>query len=226
MLLGIKKRTIFVSNLKSASSAIERRLGEHCEIAISSTEFGKHMSIAQIEERFRWVFDYAPLEEFLVFAVIREPLHYLISLYNFHSGPAFDGLSQSTRRIPFDAYIDGVLDAPDWMTLPQADRLLNGAGRLRVTHLIDHACVGREVRAICRFLRVDHGPLDVRNASPRVARIEDYRPDQLEAIRARYAADYALMASPPRDARIVALCREEQGRFSLPRKLGGLVRRG
>ncbi|ODN68444.1 hypothetical protein [Methylobrevis pamukkalensis] len=205
MLIGLEKKFIFVANTKTASSSIEQLLDPHAEIAIRRTAFGKHMTLAQIESRFAWIGDHLPFGRFLVFGVIRDPAHFLLSLYNFHTKDGFDGKPLSTKGVAFEAFVDKALAAPTGRVRPQADRLSNPNGRLRLTHLIRLPDLAAEMRAIGAFLELDERDLGNRNVSPVVATVEEFRPDQLERIREVYAADYALLANPPRDPRITAL---------------------
>lgn len=52
MLISLRKKFIFVANLKTASTAIEKQLRSVCEVAILQTRFGKHHGLDEIEKRF------------------------------------------------------------------------------------------------------------------------------------------------------------------------------
>ena len=99
MLLSLSHKFIFVANLKSASTAIESAMGDKAEIKLSATKFGKHDGLSAISNKFAWIKRYIPYEEFFVFGVIRDPVDYLLSLYNSHQKPAFDGKQQSTKSM-------------------------------------------------------------------------------------------------------------------------------
>src|SRR2546423_8803536 len=102
MLLSLSHKFIFVANLKSASSSIERALAQYAEFRATKTNWGKHDDLSTISRKFGWIRKYVPREEFFVFGVIRDPVDFILSLYNFHSRSAFDGKKHSSKGITFD----------------------------------------------------------------------------------------------------------------------------
>lgn len=79
---------IFVANTKCASQSIEAsRLGKISEIKLTNILVGKHMSIEEIYERFGFIFDEYEFEDFFKFGIIRDPLHWVVSWFNFRSRP-------------------------------------------------------------------------------------------------------------------------------------------
>src|ERR1700742_714787 len=99
MLLSLSRKFIFVANLKSASSTIEAAIADWAEIRLTQTRFGKHDGLTQISQKFVWAKRYVPYEEFFVFGVIRDPVDFLLSLYNSHNKSAFDGKQHSTKGL-------------------------------------------------------------------------------------------------------------------------------
>ena len=139
MLISLRKKFIFVANLKSASTAIEKQLRSVCEVAILQTRFGKHHGLADIERRFSWVFDYVPRDEMFIFGVIRDPVDFMISLYNFHRKEAFQGQPSYTGEMSFDAFMDDWTRRNSWQCRPQSDRFRNRKGVFDLDYLIDYA---------------------------------------------------------------------------------------
>ena len=106
MLIGLRRKFIFVANMKTASSAIETVLKPLAEIVITDSEFGKHLPFSIIEQRFSWIFEYVPQVDFFIFGVIREPIDFIVSLYNFHSRADFELRPRLyTGAIGFDAFL-------------------------------------------------------------------------------------------------------------------------
>src|SRR5437762_13673078 len=105
MLLSLSHKFLFVANVKTASSSIERALRSKAEIAISETRFGKHENLSVISRTFAWVRQYVPDPEFFVFGVIREPVDWVLSLYNSHSKAQFDDLPHSRKGVPLDDFL-------------------------------------------------------------------------------------------------------------------------
>jgi hypothetical protein len=68
MIISLRKKFIFVANIKVGSTSIERVLSSHAEISIPQVQFGKHMTLREIYNRFRWIFRRIPRNEFLYFA--------------------------------------------------------------------------------------------------------------------------------------------------------------
>jgi len=197
MLLSLSHKFIFVANLKSASTAIESAIGDKAEIKLSATKFGKHDGLSAISNKFAWIKRYVPYEEFFVFGVMRDPVDYLLSLYNSHQKPAFDGKQQSTKGISFDEFL-GPWCERSWQARPQHKRFEDEHGRLRVSYLIDLATLAEEFPKVCA--RLDLGPIDLghKNESPEVLRREDLLAVQIERVKEVYSADYEYLRNRPR----------------------------
>ena len=197
MLLSLSHKFIFVANLKSASTAIEAALGPKAEIKVSATKFGKHDGLSAISNKFAWIKRYVPYEEFFVFGVIRDPVDYLLSLYNSHQKPAFDGKQQSTKDMSFDEFL-GPWCERSWQARPQRKRFEDEHGRLRVSYLIDLAALAEEFPRVCA--RLELGPVDLghKNESPEVLKRNDLTTAQIERVKVIYRADYEYIRDRPR----------------------------
>jgi len=197
VLLSLSHKFIFVANIKAASSSIEAALGPHAEIAISKTQFGKHDPLSVISGKFPWVRKFVPYEEFFVFGVIREPVDWLLSLYNFHTKPGFDGKQHSTKDVPFSHFLKHDFEKR-WQMRPQSLRFRDENERFRVDHIVDYAMLDSEFPDICERIGLGWIPLNRRNVSPQVLSRNDLAEADMEFIRDKYAADYDLLANRPR----------------------------
>src|SRR5688500_16762347 len=87
MLISLSRQFIFVANLKAASTSIEIALRPYAEICLTEAHWGKHFLLRDVISTFPWVWNLPgyEYEKFLVFGVIRDPIDYMLSLYNAHA---------------------------------------------------------------------------------------------------------------------------------------------
>lgn len=196
MLLSLSRKFIFIANLKSASSAIERSLGPYAEFRITQTKFGKHDDLSTIGKKFRWAKKYVPFDQFFVFGVMRDPVDFIVSLYNFHTASGFDGKPHSTRDLSFDDFWS-VWCKKSWQARPQRLRFTDARGLLGVNHVIDFAQLASEFPRVCDHLGLQ-ATLPTVNVSPAVLSRADLNEDQIDRIKTHYADDYAFFARRPR----------------------------
>jgi hypothetical protein len=197
MLLSLSRKFIFVANLKSASSTIEAALAPRAEIRFTQTQFGKHDGLSAISHKFAWVKRYVPYEDFYVFAVVRDPVDYLLSLYNSHNKDEFDGKIHSTKGMSFDEFL-GVWCGRSWQAKPQHLRFTDSHGRLKLSHLVLYDDLADEFGQICMRLKLGGIALGHKNPSPAVLTRGDLTAAQLAQVRQRYAEDYAWLENRPR----------------------------
>jgi hypothetical protein len=213
LLISLRHRFVFVATLKTASSTIEHVLRPYCEIAVEEARFDKHLSFAGIEQRFPWIYGFVPREEFRIFAVMREPCSFLVSLYNAHRAKSFAVNREIyTGDLSFPEFLETWSARDSWQLRPQAERLLAPGGGLGVDFVIDHAELRRQlalalaergVRLPWRLVR--------RNESRGTFSVAEIAPAQREAIAARYACDMRLL----RDYAGRPLGAEERASFAL-----------
>lgn len=197
MLLSLSRKFIFVANLKSASSTIEAALGPKSEVKISQTQLGKHDGLSAISHKFAWVRRYVPYEDFLVFAVIRDPVDYLLSLYNSHNKEEFNGKAHSTKGMSFDDFLE-VWCGRSWQAKPQHLRFTDSHKRLKMSHLVRFEDLESEFNLICSRLNLGWVELGRKNPSPCVLNRADLTAAQIEIVKNRYAADYEWIEKGPR----------------------------
>ena len=106
-MIGLQRQFIFVANLKSASTAIEVALRPISQIAILAPGDIKHQPLGLTLTRFKWLLDRFELEKFLIFGVIRDPIDFVISLYNSHREEKFKGNNALyTANLSFDEFFE------------------------------------------------------------------------------------------------------------------------
>ena len=186
MLISTRRRFVFVANLKTGSSAIERALRREADIAVTETRLGKHLPLTRIEKRFAWLFQHYPLDEMFVFGVMREPVDFLLSLYNSHTKATPGDLMPSTRGQPFDTFVRD-WSANSWQARPQR-LMFERDGEIAVDALIDFRRLEPQFAAVCR--RFDAKPaLKTSNVSPRVMTRESISPELYESHAGRVKTD-------------------------------------
>jgi hypothetical protein len=189
MLISLSHRFVFVANVKTASTSIEAALRPHAEIAISETRFGKHIGLAEIEKRFDFIFRKQPLDSFFVFAVVRDPVDMLVSVYASHHKPEFVGQSHYTGGLSFDEFLEVFRRKQSWQLVPQVQRLKDRSGRLRLDYLIDFDRLEAQFQEVVSLLGLPPTPLPAYNESPDVLSPQDVSPEARKSIAEAYRRD-------------------------------------
>jgi hypothetical protein len=192
MLISLSHRFVFVANVKTASTSIEAALRPYAEIAISETRFGKHIGLAEIEKRFDFIFRKQPLDSFFVFAVLRDPVDMLVSVYASHHKPEFLGQPHYTGGLSFDQFLEIFRRKQSWQLVPQAQRLKDRTGRLRMDYLIDFGRLEPQFQEVLSLIGLPPTPLPAYNESPDVMSPEDVSPEARKAIAEAYRRDIRL----------------------------------
>lgn len=186
---------VFVANVKAASTSIERSaLATAADIRITRTELGKHAPVREIEDRFSFLFDEMPRDEFFWFGVIRDPVEWVLSWYNFRSRPA---LAQPSH--PNHGLFAGNLTVEQfWQQqqhdpglVPQSERFRSGGTGPGVDFLIDMADLSGGTAAVADLLGVRLVRVPKRNTS--TDRRGEVAPALRKELMRHYADDYALL---------------------------------
>jgi len=196
MLLSLSHKFIFVANLKSASSSIEKALSSHAQFRATKTAWGKHDDLSTISKKFGWVNKLISREEFFVFGVIREPVDFILSLYNFHTGPSFEGKKHSSKGVEFDHFLH-TWCVTSWQAKPQYRRFIDRRGKFKISHVIEFSQLETEFPKICSRLGLK-ATLPRVNVSPESLSRDDLTADQITEIKNRYAEDYSFIENRPR----------------------------
>lgn len=137
MLLSMKRRFVFIANLKTASTSIERILAPYADIALVQSRFGKHMGLTEVLDSFPFVFDEEPFANFVSFAVVRDPVDRLYSLYRSHKGGRFAGDPKlSTADLSFSQFLREWLVRNPEQAVSQTSMLRDDRGRAALARLI------------------------------------------------------------------------------------------
>jgi hypothetical protein len=191
MLISISHRFVFVATLKTASTAIETKLRPHAEITINQSQFGKHLTISEIADRFARLFEEASLSEFFVFAVMRDPVDFILSMYNSHCHPDFaTDPDLFTGNRSFSEFLEEWMASNAEQVRPQHERLLRKNGQIGVDYVISYENLRQGLETVAQWIGI--GPikdLPVENKSFGKLRRGDLRKEHLDWIQRTYRQD-------------------------------------
>jgi hypothetical protein len=177
---------LFVANLRTGSSSLHQALKPVASIAFDHTAGGKHLALAEIYRRF----GDQRVSRLYKWAVVRDPVAYLWSLYAFHKHAGFDGRPISTKGRTFEEFYEARQEL--WLPSPQAARFADPSGRYGLDLLIRF----EHLREGFSYLKIRLGLPNL--LLPRLNASEPAPPgisSEMDArIREDYAADYDCIA--------------------------------
>jgi hypothetical protein len=106
MLISTKKKFVFLSNYKCASTSIESVLKEHCELILDGHKF-KHLPIDKFNKYIKPLLETMGFYDFETYCIVRNPIDYVFSWYRYRQR---DELKKSesikyTGDITFDQFV-------------------------------------------------------------------------------------------------------------------------
>ena len=190
MLISTSKKFVFIANLKTASSSIERKLNPYADVWVAQTKYGKHMS-ARTAKR---IINSFPHEfrtlDFFWFGVMRDPVSYILSLYNSHQHPKFDGKPISTKNMSFDEFLDTWVKQNPGQVASQSRLFINKFEKPIVNYIAKFEELEDDFNFIQSHLGIDDGDLPKVNVSPEGLNIEDISEENINKIKTFYSEDY------------------------------------
>ena len=174
---------LFVANLRTASSSIHMALDRAATVILYETGKGKHYPLSEVYRRYGT----ERIDPLFKWAVIRRPVSYLWSLYEFHKAPAFDGKPHSTKGKSFEDFYFG--DTHGWMTVPQWTRFLGPDGTYDLDFLVSMDQLSEGFSYVKFRLGLPNVVLPRVNQSGSSGAAE-IPPDLEERIRSDYSVDY------------------------------------
>jgi hypothetical protein len=196
MLLSLTKKFLFIANLKTASTSIERVLGPHSEIRLTQSRFGKHMLFSEFAERFKWILNTVNINELFIFGVMRDPTDYAISLYNSHREERFRNTPKLyTGNMDFGQFITDWVPKNADQVRPQFSRFTSAEGRIVANLLIsfDKLAQGMEILAGRLQVKELRNLPKVGPSPPGITR-DDLTPEQIKWAETRFEKDREFMA--------------------------------
>jgi len=191
MMICTSRSVIFLAGQRCASTSIEWGLRRFFEIAINETIYGKHMTYMEMERRFAWLFEARPLKDYFIFGVMRDPVDWVLSLYNFHHLPWFDVYPElSTKGMSMFDFLNDWSRRNRWQSRAQHKIFVDRNDVLAVDYLIDFTRLHEQFMQVCEFLGL--GPIEMtvkKSISPKVLTRADLAETEMHEIYRRYSTD-------------------------------------
>jgi hypothetical protein len=196
LLLGLNKKFLFIANLKTASTSIERVLAPHSELRLTQSNYGKHQTFVEIAERFRWLLNCVNIEDLFIFGVIRDPVDFVLSLYNSHKREQFkDNPRLYTGEMDFARFITHWVPKNADQLKNQYLRFVSAEGRLVTNLLISYDKLDAGLEKVAAIVGVpDLTKLPTANRSPDGIGRNDLTKEQTDWIEARFRRDKEFIA--------------------------------
>jgi hypothetical protein len=244
MLLSLQKRFLFVANTKCASTTVELELKRWCEVALPRAKLGKHMPYRAAVRTCKPLLRLAGLqpEQLFRFGVVRDPLDWVVSWYNYLARPEVASNAQrramSTVGVSFADFAAAVVSGTElkpWAKIGAQHRVfMDQNGEFALDYLIPAPRLEPDLLAICAALGIKRTGRSIAesNASTRIVSPGDVPEKIAVALRQHFASDLALydramaggFGKPgvivQRKRRAVADARESSGTRPVRRKPG------
>jgi hypothetical protein len=201
MQISVKKRFVFISNTKNASTSIETALLPFCEIVRGGTSNRKHIWMADALQEYAFLFErpgFEP-ETFFKFGVMRDPVEWIVSWYRYRKGNKVDA------PLPAHMTFAQFWEMGDWNKIiqPTGEKRLQSQfftgkdGKLLMDFIIPYETLAQAFPIIARSLGI-YTALPFENVSILRKDAVDVPGWLIPELRAFYAEDYALIADLPR----------------------------
>lgn len=112
MLISVKKKFVFIANSKTASTSIENALTKFAEINRNGGAQRKHVKWLKVKREYKFLFNlkkYRP-ESFFRFGVVREPIEWVLSWYNYRRGN-----KKVQHTLPFNTTFEQFWAKDEWL---------------------------------------------------------------------------------------------------------------
>ena len=162
MIISFEHNFIFFAKQKTATTSIynffiENGWVNETDIFLMRQEMGRHMLPRQCKQNFTSLFqNYRSFEAFNRIGIMREPVDWFLSHYNFHSKEVFQDFGIYTGNISIDKYIDKIKDNIN--NLPA-----EVAGQTSFFNLSDQTSLGVNQLARLEYIAEDLNFLDFGN---------------------------------------------------------------
>ena len=197
-----KNKFIFVANTKCASTSIvHSKIAELSDInsTYARPRIGRHMSLDDIYENFNFLFEEFKFNEFFKFGIIREPLDWVVSWFNFRSRPEISDPKHKkhqdyTGDLTFTEFWH-LYKNMDFLKIPQKTIFFSMKSEsIRVDYLARYEKLSENLSLIQGILGLDSLNIPKMNESS-VRRINpnDVEDSLKEEIREKYKSDYDLI---------------------------------
>ncbi|NET44485.1 sulfotransferase family 2 domain-containing protein [Okeania sp. SIO2B3] len=182
-----ENKFIFIGHKKCASTSIvNSNIAEIADIKLRDPLIGRHMTIEEVYETFNFIFEKQNFEfnKFFKFAIIRDPIDWALSKYNFRSGrPSWKGMT----------FTEFFRSSPH-LAKPQSDVLISTKYKeVRVDYLARYHQLTEDLSRIKNILGLETLSIPKLNASVKKVYPHDLEESLKEEIKERFYCDYELL---------------------------------
>ena len=170
MLIFWEKKFALLATPKTGTTALQAVLAPYADIAITDPPQLKHASIQRFRRHIVPLCRLAGEEKFVTAAMIREPIDWLRSWYQYRGRPKLAGHANSTAGISFQEFAEGYLSnqRPDFAEVGSQARFLTGnQGNDDVTHLFRYEAFDTFVEFLQRELDLTIAPGRINQSASR-----------------------------------------------------------
>lgn len=191
MLIGVKKKFVFVANTKTASTSIEHALADYAEIMLGGSPNRKHMPLRRIPREYWFLFDRPKhrFDSYFRFGVMREPISWIDSWFRYRKG------NQVASPLPAEMTFEDFWKARDWnIQTAKGEKYLQSTqftghdGTLLADVIIPYERIGDYLPRIFAALDVK-APLPRRNVSLLPRSSDPVPPALMEELQEFYQPD-------------------------------------
>jgi hypothetical protein len=206
----VRRRFVFIANSKCASTSIEALLADAAEIVCSAPPRRKHMPWSAVRKQYAFLFEEAgqPVESFFRFGVMREPVDWFRSWFNYRSGDP-----RLPNALPAGTTLENFWRSEDWVKWRkdgqkhlQKQMFTDEDGQCHFDLIIPYDQLDQALPAVRQHLGLPIKGLPHRNASAGGVYRHDIPPALVEEINDFYREDFEFY-SAVRDAFPAAVAR-------------------
>ena len=193
-----KNKFIFIANTKSASTSIENSdIAKIADIKLIDHKVGKHMSLGQVHAKFDFIFDQYKVHNFFKFGIIRDPLDWVVSWFNFRSraalkDPSHPNHKNYTGNLTFAEFWHSNQDKP--FLRPQYQTFFAPDRQIELDYIILQNNLPNQLPVVKKALSIDALEIKKRNKSTKIRlSTQDIGDDVKKEIERKYRTDYKLI---------------------------------
>jgi hypothetical protein len=159
MMISLSRRFAFIANLKSASSAIEEVLYPISEVRLRRSDWGKHLSLIDVQRHFAWLLERVHRNDLFIFGVIRDPIDYMLSLRNSHADPKWKNSPElNADNMTFTQFRNEWVPRHKSQADPQCLRFRDKTGQIGVDYLISYSKLAEGWSYVCDRIGLSERP--------------------------------------------------------------------
>lgn len=193
-----KNKFIFIANTKSASTSIESsKIARIADVKLIDHRVGKHMPLGKVHAEFNFIFKEYKIQDFFKFGIIRDPLDWVVSWFNFRSRTALENPQHPNHK----NYTGNMTFAEFWQShknkpflRPQSQNFFAKDREIQLDYIILKNNLTDQLQVVEQALSIESIQIKKRNKSS-VKRlvVQDVETAIKSEIEQKYHTDYQLI---------------------------------